>query len=195
MTFTRRGMLQLTAFAPAMRPLFGQAPAAPGSRSIVSLVKDEDRRRMAAAALQAIDEQIRPALAAKKYVLIKPNCVANPNALSATNTDTVNGILDYFEPRFKGPVVIAEASSGDTMQGYEQYGYNRLAAERRSQQVQLIDFNREAKFKVVPLMNYDLHATPARLAARLFDPDAFVVSSSVLKSHNVLVATMSIKNM
>jgi uncharacterized protein (DUF362 family) len=188
-------MLQLTAFAPAMRPLFAQAQTAPAGRSTVSLVRGEDRRKMAAAALEAIDEQIRPALGAKKYVLIKPNCVANPNALSATHTDTLNGILDYLEPRFKGPVVVAEASSGDTMQGYEQYGYNRLAAERRSQQVQLVDFNREAKFKVVPLMNYDLHATPARLAARLFDPDAFVISSAVLKSHNVLVATLSIKNM
>lgn len=193
--FTRRAMLQLTAFAPAMRPLFGQEPAPPADRSTVSLVQGEDRRRMARAALEAIDEQIRPALAARKYVLIKANCVANPNALSATHPDTLDGILDYLEPRFKGPVVVAEASSGDTMQGYEQYGYNRLAAERRSQQLQLVDLNREAKYKIVPLMNYDLHVTRARLAARLFDPDAFVIGSAVLKSHNVLVATLSVKNM
>jgi len=195
MKISRRAMLQLTALAPAMRPLFSQAPAPPAARSTVSLVRGEDRRAMATAALQAIDEQLRPALAAKKYVLIKPNCVANPNELSATHADTLHGILDYLEPRFKGPVVVGEASSSDTMQGYEQYGYNRLAAERRSQQVQLVDFNREANYKVVPLMNYDLHATPARLAARLFDPDAFVICAAILKSHNVLVATLSIKNM
>jgi uncharacterized protein (DUF362 family) len=33
------------------------------------------------------------------------------------------------------------------------------------------------------------------LAARLLDPDAFVISAGVMKTHNVVVATMSIKNM
>jgi uncharacterized protein (DUF362 family) len=199
MKFTRRSMLQLTAFAPAMRPLFGQTSpppqAAPVSPSMVSLVRGEDRRKMATDALLAIDGQIRPKLAAKKSVLIKPNCVANANGLCATQADTLHGILDYLEPRFKGPIVIAEASSGDTMQGFEQYHYSRVISEHRSRKIELIDFNREGQYKVVPLMDYDLHAAPARLAARLFDPDAFVICPAVLKTHNVLVATLAIKNM
>ena len=36
---------------------------------------------------------------------------------------------------------------------------------------------------------------PVRLAARLLDPEAFVICSCMLKTHNTVVATLSIKNM
>ena len=36
---------------------------------------------------------------------------------------------------------------------------------------------------------------PVRLAARLLDPEAFVICSAMLKTHNTVVATLSIKNM
>jgi uncharacterized protein (DUF362 family) len=195
-------MLQLTALAPALRPLLAQRfgatperpPGAPG-RSAVSLVKGENRRKNIADALAAIDEQIRPALATKKYVIVKPNFVSTTNQLAATHVDAVHGILDYLEPRFKGPVMVAESSAGDTMEGFEQFRYQRLVTEHRSQRVELVDFNREGKIFTVPLIDYDLHATPTRLAGRLFDPDAFVICSAILKTHNTVVATLSVKNM
>ena len=40
-----------------------------------------------------------------------------------------------------------------------------------------------------------MHLIPIRLGARFVDPDAFVISSAVMKTHNMVVATMSIKNM
>ena len=196
--FSRRAMLQLTAFAPALRPwrpLFAQTKPASAANSVVSLVKGENRRKNAAEALAAIDDQLRPVLKTKKYVIIKTNFVSTTNQLAASHTDAVHGILDYLEPRFKGSVLVAEASAGDTMDGFEQFGYNRLAAERKSQKVQLVDLNRDERVKVIPLINYDLHATPARLAGRLFDPDAFVICSAMLKTHNTVVATLSVKNM
>ena len=196
-TFSRRTMLQLTAMAPALRPLFGQAPAAAaaGDRSVVSLVKGDTRRKNIAEALAMIDPQILPALKTKKYVVIKPNFVSTTNQLAASHADAMHGILDYLAPRFKGPVIIAEASAGDTNEGFEQFAFNKMAAERRSQKVQLIDLCREAKFKVIPLMDYDLHAARARYAARLFDPEAFIINSCMLKTHNTVVATLSVKNM
>ena len=36
---------------------------------------------------------------------------------------------------------------------------------------------------------------PVRLAARLLDPEAYVICSAILKTHNVVVATLSVKNM
>ena len=193
-TFTRRTVLQLTALAPALRRLAAQA-SAPERNSTVSLVKGESRRQNIAQALTAIDDQVRPGLRAKKYVLIKVNNVSTTNQLAATHADAIHGILDYLEPRFKGPVIVAESSAGDTLHGFEEFGYNRLATERRSQQVQLIDLNREAKYKAMPLIDYDLHAVSTRLAARLFDPDAYIISAGIMKTHNVMVATLSIKNM
>src|ERR1035441_3151385 len=42
-------------------------------RSKVSLIQGENRRKNIYDALVAIDDQIRPALKAKKYVFVKPN--------------------------------------------------------------------------------------------------------------------------
>ncbi len=36
---------------------------------------------------------------------------------------------------------------------------------------------------------------PVRLAARLLDPEAFVISAAMLKTHNTVIASLSIKNM
>lgn len=188
---------QLPQFLKAQQAPAVSAPplrASPGS-SKVALIHGEDRRKNVSQALSAIDDQVKAGLQRKKYVVIKPNNVSTSNQLAATNVDALNGILDYLEPRFHGPVVIAEASAGDTLEGFENFKYTQLASERRSQKVSLVDLNREAKYETVYLMDYDLHLTPARLAARLFDPDAFVISSAMLKTHNSVVATLSVKNM
>jgi len=164
-------------------------------RSKVSLIRGEDRRKNIHDALLAIDEQIRPKLAQKKYVIIKPNNVSTVNPLAATNADALRGILDYLAPRFQGPVTIAESSAGDTLEGFDNFGYNKLAAEYRSQQVSLLDFNRDGKYETLPLVDFDLHVVPVRLAARLLDPDAFVICSAITKTHNTVVVTLSVKNM
>jgi uncharacterized protein (DUF362 family) len=211
---SRRNFFHLAAGAAAVAGPLGRAlgpiafaqqlPAPPGlpepvipiaRRSTVALVKGENRRKNIAEALLRIDDQIAPLLARKKYVVIKPNCVSSFNQLACTNVDAINGIFDYLEPRFKGPVVIAEASAGDTMEAYEDLKYVRLPAERRSQRIQLVDLNREAKFEPVPLLSQDLRVDRVRLAARLLDPDAFVICAAVFKTHNVCVATLSVKNM
>ena len=195
-TFSRRLLFQMTAMAPALRTLAAAPPdAAVARRSVVSLVKGEERRKNIREALEAVDEQIRPVLKTKKSVVIKPNNVSTTNQLAATHADTLRGILDYLEPRFKGPVYVAESSAGETLEGYEEFKYTQVANEHRQQQVKLVDLNAEAKYKVIPLIDFDLHAIPVRLAARLMDPDAFVICSAILKTHNTVVATLSVKNM
>lgn len=187
---TRQGLLKIGAVTPALAPVFAEREALP--RSIVSVVQGESRRTNIANALRAVDERIQPILKTKQYVLIKTNFVSTSNQLAATHVDAVHGILDYLEPRFRGPVIIAESSAGDTMEAFESFHYNRLASERR---VKLIDLNREGQFRLVPLLDADLHAAPARFAARLLDPQAFVICSAMLKTHNAVVATLSVKNM
>ena len=194
--FSRRELFQMMAAA-GVAPALGAQMSFEGNgrRSTVSLVKGEERRRLVHDALAAIDDQIRPALKRKKSVVIKPNNVSTVNQLAATHADTLHGILDYLAPRFKGPVFIAESSAGETMEGFENFHYDRVAAEHRSQHVGLVDLNAEARYKVIPLVNFDLHVVPVRLAARLMDPDAFVICSAILKTHNTVVATLSVKNM
>lgn len=164
-------------------------------RSRVSLIRGDDRRKNIYESLKAIDDQIRPALRKRKYVVIKPNNVSTVNQLAATHADALRGMLDYITERFKGPIVIAESSAGDTMQGFENFRYTQLPGEYKSRKIDLIDLNKEAKYEVTSVLDADLHPTPVRLAARLLDPDAFVISAGCLKTHNVVVATLGIKNM
>jgi len=167
----------------------------PDHRSTVAIAQGEDRRKNVYTALKAIDKDLQPKLKAKKYVVIKPNFVNTTNQLAASHADAMRGILDYLSESFKGPVVIAEASAGDTKVGYENFKFGALTSEYRQQQLKLIDLNDEAKFERVALLDADLHIVPCRIAARLVDPDAFVISSAMLKTHNTVIGSLSIKNM
>jgi len=163
------------------------------TRSSVSLVHGDNRRKNVYEALMAIDEQIKPKLKRKKYVVIKVNNVTTTNQLGASHADALRGMLDYLAPRFKGPVMIAESSAGNTMQGFDNFKYPALTKEYKN--VSLLDFNEEAKYVLLPLIDYDLHVAPVRLAARLVDPDAFVFGAACMKTHNISVVTLSMKNM
>jgi uncharacterized protein (DUF362 family) len=164
-------------------------------KATVSIAHGDERRRIVGESLAAIDEQIRPVLKRKKYVIIKPNMVSTENQLAATHAGALHGILDYLEPRFKGPIIIAEASAGDTLNGFENFKYQQVVNEHRRRKVSLLDLNRDGRYQTIPLIDYDWHVTPVRLAAHLLDPDAYVICAAVLKTHNVTVATMSVKNM
>jgi uncharacterized protein (DUF362 family) len=164
-------------------------------RATVAITQGDDRRKNVYNALMAVDKDLQPKLKQRKYVVIKPNFVNTQNQLAASHVDGVRGILDYLAEHFKGPVVIAESSAGNTLQGFSNFKYMDLPAEYKKQQLQLIDLNDEAKFERIAVLDADLHIVPLRLAARLVDPDAFVISSAMLKTHNTAVASLSIKNM
>jgi uncharacterized protein (DUF362 family) len=164
-------------------------------RPAVALTSGGERRKNVSEALAAIDDQIRPGLRRKKYVLIKPNFVSVERQLAASHVDAIRGILDYLEPRYRGPVMIAEAARQNTFQGYETFLYNRLPGEYKRLKVQLVCLNEEATFRPLQIVDANLHFTPVRLAARLFDPDAFVISSAMPKTHDYAVVTLSVKNM
>lgn len=184
--------------APRRRSNFGGHPESfPVSdrRSTVAIAHGDERRKNVYTALKSIDKELQAKMKGKKYVVIKPNFVNTTNQLAASHVDSMRGILDYLSESFKGPVVIAESSAGDTKDGYANFKYSALTSEYRQQQLKLIDLNDEAKFERVALLDSDLHIVPCRIAARLVDPEAFVISSCMLKTHNTVIASLSIKNM
>jgi len=201
------GVLSLTK-SPSASSLFPvDSPAAPSpettsqtvfpyaERSKVALIHGEDRRKNVFGALMTIDSEIQAGLARKKYVIIKPNNVSTEKQLASTHSEAINGILDYLAPRFHGPIMVAESSAGDTLEGYDNLNYRHLERDWRSHQLSLVDLNREAKYQTHALIDFDLHIVPVRLAARLFDPDAYIICCAVLKTHNAAVASLSVKNM
>ena len=197
-TISRRCFLGTAAALTASgRLLYGQQPsaaaAAPpvsiapavglaGQRAVVGLASGESRRKIICESLLAIEERILPQLATKKYVVIKPNIVNTRKQLASTHVDALHGILDFLGPRFKGPVVIAESSAGFTTEGYDNFRYRDVIAEHKPLRVSLVDLNEEAKYVTHPILNGDLHFVPVRLAARLVDPEAFIICSAMLKN-------------
>ncbi len=164
-------------------------------RSTVSLVKGENRRKMVHDALMAIDNELKPALKRKKYVLIKVNLTSVTNQLASTHPDALRGMLDYLGPRFKGPIIIGEAASNDTLVGFDNFKYHELESEFKSQKVSLLDFNLDGKYALVPTIDSNVHMTPCRIAARLVDPDAFVLDACIAKTHDAMIFTGAVKNM
>ncbi len=177
----------------ATRPV--PAQDSPGRKSTVSIASGTSRRENVCQSLVAIEDQILPVLKTKKRVVIKPNIVNPFNQLASTHVDALQGILDFLGPRFQGPIVIAESSAGFTTEGYDNLHYQQVIAEHKPRAVSLVDLNEEGKYQTHAILDGDLHAVPVRLAARLLDPEAFIICSAMLKTHNTVVATLSIKNM
>jgi uncharacterized protein (DUF362 family) len=173
-------------------PVAGVPIAELKSRSLVALTAGDDRRKSVYQALMAIDDQIRPKLKTKKRILIKANDVGGGrNPLACTHPDALRGVLDYLAPRFKGPVTIGEVLGGpDVFAGLH---YPEVVKEYKG--VDLVDFTQEGKFVMRPMLDQDAHMIPVHLAARFFDPDAFIIGMAMLKSHNYAVITGSVKNM
>jgi len=201
---TRRKFFHLTAGAfAASRTLFSKEQPSQlfppvyssESKSVVALISGGPRRKIVTESLLSIEERILPQLRQKKVVVIKPNLVSTVNPLAATHADALHGILDFLGPRFRGPVIIAESSAGNTWEGFDNFHYQQVVSEHKTQQVSLVDLNQEGKYRTIPILDADLHVVPVRLAARLLDPDAFVICSAILKTHNTVVATLSVKNM
>jgi len=202
--FSRRSFLwtaaALTASTALLRsqeePKETARPQASSGRSpVVSVANGSSRRQNMHDALEAIEDQILPVLRTKKHVVIKPNIVSASNQLASTHIDALHGILDFLEPRFKGPVVIAESSAGYTTEGFDNFGYSKLGSEHKPLGVSLVDLNEEGKYLTHTILDADLHMVPVRLAARLLDPDAYIICAAMLKTHNAVVATLSLKNM
>ena len=187
--FRLNAQQQYPAAVPAT-PIFPYTNRAP-----VSLVKGDNRRKNVLDALVAIDREVKPAMARKKYVLLKVNNVNTAKQLAATHVDAIRGILDYVAPRFKGPVVIAESSSGDTLEGFDNYKYAQVIPEYKRLNIKLVDLNREQKYEVFTIVDTNIRPTAVRLATQLQDPDAYIISAAMLKTHDSVIATGSVKNM
>jgi uncharacterized protein (DUF362 family) len=201
-----------TALAPAAR-LLGQQPAAPAAippaidlpvfnpnmpRSTVALIKGEERRKNIHDALMQLDAELRPELAKKSYVFIKPNLTSSSIQLASTHPDAIRGILDYLDGRFKGPVIIGEAASSNTTTAYDAFNYQRLISEYPKLKVDLVDLSEEGaqgKIALVSTIDHNLHLTAARVSPRNMDPNAFIICAAIPKTHESMIMTAAVKNM
>jgi uncharacterized protein (DUF362 family) len=160
--------------------------------SRVGLTAGDNRADMAFRALKPFSDQISRAIGNRRVVL-KPNNVSIDVPLAATHVDTLEGVLEFLKSIGKsGNVIIAEsAAGGPTLDGFSNYGYNRLITKYP---VKLIDLDREPYDIIYVFDEKDFRPHPVRMSHTLLDPDSYIVSVARMKTHDRVLATLSLKN-
>jgi uncharacterized protein (DUF362 family) len=157
----------------------------------IALNAGNDRAQNVFLGLKSFGREIRKAVG-DKQVVIKPNNVSTQRQLSATHADCLEGILEFLRSIKVRDVVIAEsAADGPSMNGFENYGYLRLAEKYK---VGLIDLDREPVDIIHVFDEKDFRPHPVRMARRLLHPNSFIISAAVMKTHDRVLATLSLKN-
>ena len=156
----------------------------------VSLVKGSSRYDNVYKSLEMIKDDIRAGIG-NKQVVIKPNNVVVDNQLAATHVDCLAAILDVLEPIYQKPVIIAESPSDKPAEvGFENYGYKKLLKEY---DVQFLDLDKD-KPATFFILSKNLQPMPILVSSMMMDPNIYLISAAIMKTHDTVVATLSLKN-
>ncbi len=155
----------------------------------VSLIRGDERYANVAQALEWVADQV--SFQGRQRVLIKPNFVSTHRQLAATHVDAARAVLDFVRARYAGPLTLAEGSAlSSTWEGFDRYGYRALVDRY---DVDLVDLNAD---QAVPIQVYDRRLRPQtlRLARTVVESD-LRISVGPPKTHDVVIVTLSLKNM
>ena len=158
----------------------------------VALTTGSNRADLAFRALQPFAEQIKRGIGAKR-VILKPNNVHISKQLAATHVDTLEGVLEFLKSiGVTQNIMIAEsAANGPTLEGFDNYGYTRLASKYP---VQLVDLDSQPIEKLFVADEKDFKPKAVRFSSLLLSKDSYVVSVARMKTHDRVLATLSLKN-
>jgi len=159
--------------------------------STAALINGNDRSENIYKALKLIENEIFSGIKGKQ-ILIKPNFVQTSNQLAATHVDAIRGILEFLRPHYKKEIIIGEATATKegTMAGYKNYGYNDLVQKYK---VRLVDLNLGG-YEYRYTIGADNAPTPIRICAPFLDPNLYVISTAIMKTHGFASVTLSLKN-
>jgi uncharacterized protein (DUF362 family) len=176
------------------RALWGAESVVPTSRC--ALTHGDSRPGNVLAALKLVEDDIRRGLAGKKRILIKPNLVTAERQRAATHVDCIEAILEFLQPIIKGlgemaEVLIAESpASGPAAAAYSNYGYYKL---RNKYKVKFLELD-ASPVVTAHMVDHRYMPHAIRFAQMLLDPDIYVISAAVVKTHDRAVATLALKN-
>lgn len=199
---SRRALLTLSAAGLASAALASSKPEfhARGGRKLyqsasepssVALIKGSDRRQNIYNSLKLIEDQVFSGIGGKT-VLIKPNFVQVNRQLAATHADAVRGVLDFLRPHYKKRALVAEAAAPKegTLAGFKNYGYLALEKEYN---VKLVDLNLGA-WRTRYVIDDKNAPRAVRICEPFFDPNLYIISLAILKTHGYVSVTLSLKN-
>lgn len=197
-TYNRRNFLKTSILggvaATCIRPL--NTIAAFGKQeqfsARVALTSGDNRADLAFRALQPFSKQIAQAIGNRRVVL-KPNNVLIDVPLTSTHVDTLEGVLEFLKSihKLKNVIIAESAANGPTLDGFSNYGYYRLISKYP---VKLVDLDKEPFDMLHVFDEKDFRPHPIRMSRIMLDPDSYIVSVARMKTHDRVVATLSLKN-
>ncbi len=158
----------------------------------VALTTGDNRADLAFRALQPFAKQIKQSIG-NKLVVLKPNNVSIDIQLAATHVDTLEGILEFLKSinKLKNVVIAESAAAGPTFDGFKNFGYFRMVEKY---QVRIADLDQE-RYDIIHVFDEkDFRPHPVRMSNMLLSPDSYVVSVARMKTHDRVLATLSLKN-
>lgn len=197
--FFRTAFLGGLAAATAARSPFSLmgAPAAPtataaGRTSRVALTTGADRADNTFRALRTFQNEIKAAIGNRR-VVIKPNNVSTEVQLASTHVESLEGILEFLKSigKLNDAVIAESAANAPTLDGFEHFRYTRLPGKYP---VKLLDLDQQEFDLVHAFDEKDFRPHPIRMSRLLLDPNNFIISAAKLKTHDRVVATLSLKN-
>ena len=187
------GSLRFGQPARAAEAATGIAPAAaavPVSR--VALTTGDGRADMAFRGLKFFEKEIAAAIGNRR-VIVKPNNVSIDVQLAATHADNLEGIFEFLKSigKIENAVLAESAAPGATLTGFENLRYNRVAEKYG---VKMMDLDQQPVKIVQVFDERDFRPHPARMSSILLDENSFIISAARMKTHDRVVATLSLKN-
>ncbi|MFC2076970.1 DUF362 domain-containing protein [candidate division KSB1 bacterium] len=159
----------------------------------VGLVKGGDRKTIVYDALKLIEDDVSGAIRNKK-VVIKPNLtrVSKKDWLASSHVDGVRAILEFLKPIYNKKVIIAEGTGlrrpiGEALESYDYYP---LADEYDVEFYDLL----EDDYTTLYVLDKDLKPMPILTSKLMLDPDVYLISASVMKTHSLALVTLGLKN-
>lgn len=155
--------------------------------SDVAIVRGNERRQNIRRALELIDDQIHYG----QRIVVKPNLTSVTNPLAVSHAEALDEILKFIKERTDNQVTVAEGcATTNTLKGLATYGMVEVAKRYGAK---LVDLNRD-KWVEVELVDRDLRPMTLRFARTVAESD-FRISLTPMKTHDVVIITLSLKNL
>ncbi len=174
-------------------PILSHAEAEKSDKtSQVTLTAGDDRAENIFKGLKSFEKRIKKDIGDRR-VIIKPNNVSIDRQLSATHVDSLEAILEFMKSigKIENCVIAESAASGPTFDGFNNYNYFKLADKYP---IQLIDLDKKPIDIVHVVSDRDFKPHAVRMSSMLLNPDNYVISAAVMKTHDRVVTTLSLKN-
>ena len=157
---------------------------------IVSVIKSSGYYEGSRKALKALEDDIALSIKGKNKVLIKPNFVSTTVQLAATHVDTIKAVLDTLSEFYDGEIILGEGPSGKSLdEAITNFGYDSLIDEYK---IKTVDLN-EDEFIELEGMDRCLNPLKFQVSKTLLESD-YLISVAKPKTHDTVIATLSIKN-